>query len=724
MSAIHMAMENILRAAALLSGGTGPIGEPGIGTQEFLSEQWASIAGGIQLPPTKDQVFVYDASRRIALSFGGVLPVASPPGSPPPPLPAPYGETWELGTSGWQMASPGNAPVARFGAAGGYDAVRETIVMFGGNDGSALLDDTWLYNGSWTQVVTTGPSARSGQLMAYDYARDRLVLFGGVDSLGDELSDTWEWDGSTWTEITGATTIPSARGAMAYLPGVGVVSFGGSDAPNNSTWIFDGTNWQEFIGALPPARFDPAMQYDPSRAALVMFGGGPGNALRSVWIFDGSAWSVLAQNFSAGVREAALLAHDSLRRRTHLYGGRTGLGGNGSEVYGDLWEWNGSQFLEVDDIGEPTPTAAANAFFFDRERGCYLMIRPGPVQMEMFQLCGRVWTGVETVNAPPSRGQTSVTYDSTRGRVVLFGGSAQGAQMNDTWEYDGQDWTQILVNVAPSPRSYPMMGYDVARSRVVLFGGNTGMGVRNDTWGYDETGWSEIVSTSRPGPRFGAGMVYNTPRGRIMIHGGEPGPIGDTWELGDDGWSTVTEPQRPGPRPFPAIGFDETRKRVILVGNNPVDTWEFSYASTTDAELCAGNQDEDGDGLVDCEDPDCEEANCGPGALRCSQGSCTCARSVEELCGDEFDGDCDGLVDCADPDCATSADCTAEQSCTNGLDEDADGRTDCADFGCHGVGFCEEYETRCDDGLDNDGDGLVDCFDLDCFLVPCSEQLQ
>lgn len=33
---------------------------------------------------------------------------------------------------------------------------------------------------------------------AYDIARDRLVLFGGQDGTG-ELADTWEWDGMDWS---------------------------------------------------------------------------------------------------------------------------------------------------------------------------------------------------------------------------------------------------------------------------------------------------------------------------------------------------------------------------------------------------------------------------------------------------------------------------------------------------------------------------------------------
>jgi len=64
--------------------------------------------------------------------------------------------------------------------------------MFGGRRvGSAYLGDTWEWNGSsWTQVATTGPSARWEHAMAYDSLRGRIVLFAGFNT----LDDTWEWD--------------------------------------------------------------------------------------------------------------------------------------------------------------------------------------------------------------------------------------------------------------------------------------------------------------------------------------------------------------------------------------------------------------------------------------------------------------------------------------------------------------------------------------------------
>ena len=34
--------------------------------------------------------------------------------------------------------------------------------------------------------------------MAYHPERKTILLYGGFDPSGNELDDTWEWDGSQW----------------------------------------------------------------------------------------------------------------------------------------------------------------------------------------------------------------------------------------------------------------------------------------------------------------------------------------------------------------------------------------------------------------------------------------------------------------------------------------------------------------------------------------------
>ena len=61
-----------------------------------------------------------------------------------------------------------------------------------------------------------------------------------------------------------------------------------------------------------------------------------------------------------------------------------------------------------------------------------------------------------------------------------------------------------------------------------------------------------------------------------------------------------------------------------------------------------------------------------------------------EVCNNGVDDDGDGAVDCADPDCAADPACTGTpvENCSNGVDDDGDGAVDCADTDCAGDPAC------------------------------------
>lgn len=59
--------------------------------------------------------------------------------------------------------------------------------------GYPFLDETWEWNGStWTQAAATGPSGRWGLAMSYDGIRGSTVLFGGADATRVNR-ETWEY---------------------------------------------------------------------------------------------------------------------------------------------------------------------------------------------------------------------------------------------------------------------------------------------------------------------------------------------------------------------------------------------------------------------------------------------------------------------------------------------------------------------------------------------------
>src|SRR5579864_569990 len=81
------------------------------------------------------------------------------------------------------------------------------VVLFGGA-ANGFPTDTWVWDGAtWTQQNVSGPSGRDDFGMA---ALDgRVVLFGGLENGSVTKGDTWHWVGASWTQdnVTG----PSPR---------------------------------------------------------------------------------------------------------------------------------------------------------------------------------------------------------------------------------------------------------------------------------------------------------------------------------------------------------------------------------------------------------------------------------------------------------------------------------------------------------------------------------
>ena len=81
-----------------------------------------------------------------------------------------------------------------------YDAATSSVVLFGGSgsgtggQGSAILGDTWTWNGStWTQQAPATSPPGYFAATGYDAATASVVLFGGEASPGAPLGDTWTW---------------------------------------------------------------------------------------------------------------------------------------------------------------------------------------------------------------------------------------------------------------------------------------------------------------------------------------------------------------------------------------------------------------------------------------------------------------------------------------------------------------------------------------------------
>jgi PKD repeat protein len=212
--------------------------------------------------------------------------------------PLPLGDIWTWNGTAWtQVTTSGAAPSARTGASIAYK--NGQLVVFGGFDGTAYLNETWAlkYNTSsphwaWTQLAVSAPSIRAYAAGGTD-ASGQLIVFGGYNGSG-VLGDTWIWNGTAWSLAPfGQNPAPSAR-QLASIglyknPNGGTASglalFGGvngavgSGTPQADTWTWNGTTWSLLpTSTSPSARYDAAAAQD-TNGGVLLFGGDTGGSV-------------------------------------------------------------------------------------------------------------------------------------------------------------------------------------------------------------------------------------------------------------------------------------------------------------------------------------------------------------------------------------------------------------------------------------------------------------
>jgi hypothetical protein len=329
---------------------------------------------------------------------------------------------------------------------------------------------------SWQNItgsVGVAPSPRVGAATTYDAADGYVLLFGGENGAGNHLySDTWKFQGGSWTNITAtAGTPPSPRvsAGMAYDPVDSyVVLFGGlSVTPGDyvldqsDTWTFHGGTWANIsatAGSAPKGRFSPGMAFDWSTHEVVLFGGENANdqLLTAGINMDSDTWSF-------------------------VHGGWTQITGS---------------------VGTPPSARAGVNMVYDPVDG-YLLLYGGVwntlsgttitgyVTADTWRFTG-TWTNLTSTvsGAPGNRALAGIAFDANAGEVVMVGGCTAYVNQacpltNSTWAYRSDQWTDLspTMSVAPSPRGTVAVTNDSADGYLLFFGGSCGTGcAQGDTW--------------------------------------------------------------------------------------------------------------------------------------------------------------------------------------------------------------------------------------------------
>src|SRR5262249_33331363 len=200
------------------------------------------------------------------------------------------------------------------------------------------------------------------------------------------------------------------------------------------------------------------------------------------------------------------------------------------------------------------------------------------------------WTQIAAAGPVPR--ESTLAYDPSRGRAVLFGGAIlSNLLLADTWEWDGSSWSLHTPVTGPAMRESPSLAYDSLRARTVLFGGDSGpIGTFRcfaDTWEWDGGSWFLQTPATVPPARTAQALTFDPVFGRAVMFGGSdasPAILADTWVWDGFDWSLRAPATAPPGRFGHALAFDVARARAVLFGGAAVgqvlaDTWEWDRAN-------------------------------------------------------------------------------------------------------------------------------------------------
>jgi hypothetical protein len=501
-------------------------------------------------------------------------------------------ETWTFDGSDWTQLHPATAPSPRIWASSAYDTVRNRTVLYGGQFTTADLKtttnyyDTWEFDGTnWTQIATNGPQVTT-PLLAYDEATQQMILLG---SDTDAKPHMYSYDNKgTWTEMKPSTMPDCVVDAGLVYQGhdpkvlvlyAGVCSDSGSLA---TTYEYDGVsaNWQKVDAVSSAFRLTgEAIAYDPSRRETLIFGGTEAFSVpqSATYVYREGVWArptIVANTPSP--RSLFGFTTDPARGVVWLIAGQDDL-----STLGDVWKYTNGTWQQATTSTSPAACVTASSVY-DSDRGKLVVLCQ---DASLYEFDGATWKIFNTADLkthPQVRRFSSMAYDATLKKTVLFGGFNDINYLDETWMWDGATWTQVKKNLPP-PRSHSAMWFDPVMKKTLIYGGigqrssNDRIERYSDMWSFDGSGWTEMKSvTTTPGQRYGAQVAVDPLSNTVWLFGGLKLVVdglkqsqvysNDLWQWDGTKWTQVSASAPPPERENGGLAFDPISNELVLFG--------------------------------------------------------------------------------------------------------------------------------------------------------------
>ncbi len=374
---------------------------------------WTLLPTTSIVTKTSNPALTYDARREVMILYGGTEAYGAPhaytytfdPSLANPTATPPTGGDWISHDP--NVVTPGPRSLAAFKT----DPVNNIIYMLGGNTDGTVFTDFWIYqNGGWASITADNTPACGTPYAAFDTNRAKLVVV-----CADGTTEEWDNAAGTWTTFPNLKTKPNYAkfAGIAYDPTMQrTIVYGGYNDTNyiDQTWEWDGTAWTQMKKHAAPARALTSMFYDPNLKKNVIFGGigQPSSQDRiqryqDMWALDNTnGWVQVKPANLPPTRYGAQVVTDPRNGQTILFGGLRldSEVKNGTTLFhqvyaNDMWEWDGSNWNQISTTNTP-PARENGALQFDPARQEFVLFGgwAGYYMGDTWRLAGSTWQAV------------------------------------------------------------------------------------------------------------------------------------------------------------------------------------------------------------------------------------------------------------------------------------------------------------------------------------------
>ncbi|HZY69523.1 MAG TPA: kelch repeat-containing protein [Thermoplasmata archaeon] len=264
----------------------------------------------------------------------------------------------------------------------------------------------------------------------------------------------------------------------------------------------------------------------------------------------------------------------------------TGIGSTGIAAAGVTWIFSKGNWTEpMAGNGTPIPAPPPRieeSMSYDTSDG-YVVLFGGqgtppshsyPLRNDTWGFTNRTWTNLTPTSghSPPGRVFASLSDDPGDNCTVLFSGMVGGSYQkirNDSWEYHAGVWTNVTQGRSPEGRVGASGAYDSADRMVVLIGGASRGNIgHSDYWRFIGGGWAPLPLTIGLTARFGASSTFDAADGYVLLFGGTNGIqyFGATWAFAAGHWSMIPVHRSPPARYGASLSFDPRDGYAVLFG--------------------------------------------------------------------------------------------------------------------------------------------------------------